>query len=37
MFHKMADLVEGKYKNRLLAATILGQGKNIYQAEIDDQ
>lgn len=35
IFDKMADLVEGKYKNQLLAATMLGQGKNIYQAEID--
>jgi 1-pyrroline-5-carboxylate dehydrogenase len=35
MFYKMVDLVEGKYKDKLLASTIVGQGKNLYQAEID--
>ena len=35
IFLKAADLVSGKYRYRLLAATILGQGKNAWQAEID--
>ncbi|PIO67161.1 hypothetical protein TELCIR_11107 [Teladorsagia circumcincta] len=30
-----ADLAGGKYRMRLNAATMLGQGKNIVQAEID--
>ena len=32
---KAADLIATKYRNQLLAATMLGQGKNVYQAEID--
>ena len=35
IFLKAADLLAGKYRNRILTATILGQGKNFYQAEID--
>lgn len=35
IFLKAADLVSGKYRYQLLAATILGQGKNAWQAEID--
>lgn len=35
IFLKAADLVSGKYRHKLLAATILGQGKNVWQAEID--
>lgn len=35
IFLKAADLVSGKYRNKILAATILGQGKNTWQAEID--
>lgn len=35
IFLKAADLVAGKYRNKLNASTMLGQGKNIYQAEID--
>ena len=35
IFLKTADLVAGKYRNEILAATILGQGKNAWQAEID--
>lgn len=35
IFLKAADLVSGKYRYRLLAATMLGQGKNAWQAEID--
>ncbi|KAG6886578.1 hypothetical protein C0992_003299, partial [Termitomyces sp. T32_za158] len=35
IFLKAADLASGKYRYRLLAATILGQGKNAWQAEID--
>ncbi|GLB34232.1 putative delta-1-pyrroline-5-carboxylate dehydrogenase [Lyophyllum shimeji] len=35
IFLKAADLVAGKYRYRLMAATVLGQGKNAWQAEID--
>lgn len=35
IFLKAADLVSGKYRYKLIAATILGQGKNVWQAEID--
>ncbi len=32
---KAAELVSGKYRYRINASTMLGQGKNVYQAEID--
>ena len=32
---KVAELLAGKYRSILNAATMLGQSKNIYQAEID--
>lgn len=35
IFLKAADLVTNKYRYELIAATMLGQGKNIWQAEID--
>ncbi|KIP06164.1 hypothetical protein PHLGIDRAFT_91221 [Phlebiopsis gigantea 11061_1 CR5-6] len=35
IFLKAADLVSGKYRYKILAATMLGQGKNAWQAEID--
>lgn len=35
IFTKAADLICNKYYHKLLASTIVGQGKNIYQAEID--
>lgn len=35
IYLKAADLVSGKYRYKLMAATMLGQGKNIWQAEID--
>jgi len=35
IFRKAADLISGPYRMLLNAATILGQSKNIYQAEID--
>lgn len=35
IFMKAADLVSGKYRYKLMAATMLGQGKNVWQAEID--
>ncbi|KAG6811934.1 hypothetical protein H0H92_005163 [Tricholoma furcatifolium] len=35
IFLKAADLASGKYRYKLLASTILGQGKNAWQAEID--
>lgn len=35
IFLKAAELIGGKYRDKVLASTILGQGKNIYQAEID--
>lgn len=35
VFLRAADLVSGKYRYELMAATMLGQGKNAWQAEID--
>ncbi|KAI9819880.1 MAG: 1-pyrroline-5-carboxylate dehydrogenase [Pycnora praestabilis] len=35
VFLKAADLIAGKYRYELMAATMLGQGKNAWQAEID--
>ncbi|KAI7046239.1 Delta-1-pyrroline-5-carboxylate dehydrogenase, partial [Hortaea werneckii] len=35
VFLKAADLVSGKYRYDIMAATMLGQGKNAWQAEID--
>ncbi|OAF68737.1 L-glutamate gamma-semialdehyde dehydrogenase [Intoshia linei] len=35
IFEKAADLVSGKYRAQLLSSTMLGQGKTIFQAEID--
>ncbi|PQK13576.1 hypothetical protein BB8028_0004g05070 [Beauveria bassiana] len=35
VFLKAAELVAGKYRHQLIAATMLGQGKNVWQAEID--
>lgn len=35
IFLKAADLIGGKYRYKIMAATILGQGKNAWQAEID--
>ncbi|KND90287.1 Delta-1-pyrroline-5-carboxylate dehydrogenase, mitochondrial [Tolypocladium ophioglossoides CBS 100239] len=35
VFLKAADLVAGKYRYDIMAATVLGQGKNAWQAEID--
>lgn len=35
IFLRAAELVSGKYRYQLLAATMLGQGKNAWQAEID--
>ena len=35
VFLKAADLIAGPYRARLNAATMLGQSKNAYQAEID--
>jgi 1-pyrroline-5-carboxylate dehydrogenase len=32
---KAADLIATKYRYPMLAATMLGQGKNVYQAEVD--
>ena len=32
---KAADLIAGKYRYDIMAATMLGQGKNAWQAEID--
>jgi len=32
---KAAELISKKYRYRINAATMLGQGKNVYQAEID--
>ncbi|KAI0533137.1 delta-1-pyrroline-5-carboxylate dehydrogenase 1 [Xylaria digitata] len=35
IFQRAAELVTGRYRNELITATMLGQGKNIWQAEID--
>jgi 1-pyrroline-5-carboxylate dehydrogenase len=35
IFLKAADLIAGKYRFEIMAATMLGQGKNAWQAEID--
>ncbi|ODV98025.1 hypothetical protein PACTADRAFT_47845 [Pachysolen tannophilus NRRL Y-2460] len=35
IFLKAADLITTKYRYKMLAATMLGQGKNVFQAEID--
>ena len=35
IFLKAADLVSGPYRAKINAATMLGQSKNVYQAEID--
>ncbi len=35
IFLRAADLIAGKYRYEINAATMLGQSKNIYQAEID--
>ncbi|OLY81491.1 Delta-1-pyrroline-5-carboxylate dehydrogenase, mitochondrial [Smittium mucronatum] len=35
IFLKAADLISTKYRYLILASTMLGQGKNIWQAEID--
>ena len=35
VFLKAADLVGGKYRYDIMAVTMLGQGKNAWQAEID--
>lgn len=35
IFLRAANLASGKYRFELLAATMLGQGKNAWQAEID--
>lgn len=35
IFLKAADLVSGPYRSAINAATMLGQSKNVYQAEID--
>ncbi len=35
IFLKAADLLAGKYRARMNAATMIGQSKNAYQAEID--
>jgi 1-pyrroline-5-carboxylate dehydrogenase len=35
VFRRAASLIAGKYRARLVAATMLGQGKTVQQAEID--
>ena len=35
IFHKMADLLQGTYRDLINASTMLGQSKNVFQAEID--
>lgn len=35
IFLKAADLIAGPYRSKINAATMLGQSKNVFQAEID--
>jgi 1-pyrroline-5-carboxylate dehydrogenase len=35
IFLKAAELISKKYRYDMMAATMLGQGKNVWQAEID--
>jgi len=35
IFLRAAELVSGKYRYEIMAATMIGQGKNAWQAEID--
>lgn len=35
VFLRAADLIAHKYRYKLMAATMIGQGKNVWQAEID--
>ncbi|HVN67707.1 MAG TPA: aldehyde dehydrogenase family protein, partial [Candidatus Sulfotelmatobacter sp.] len=35
IFLKAADLLTGRYRHEMVAATMLGQSKNVFQAEID--
>lgn len=35
IFLKAADLISTKYRYDIMAATMVGQGKNAWQAEID--
>ena len=35
IFEKMANLLKGPYRDIINASTMLGQSKNIFQAEID--
>lgn len=35
LFEKIADLVENKYYYQMMAATMVGQGKNFKEAELD--
>jgi len=35
IFLRAAELISGPYRSKMLAATMLAQSKNIYQAEID--
>ena len=35
IFYRAAALIRGSYRYQMMAATMLGQGKNAYQADID--
>ncbi|MDX1652703.1 MAG: L-glutamate gamma-semialdehyde dehydrogenase [Brumimicrobium sp.] len=35
IFLRAADIISGPYRDKINAATMLGQSKNVYQAEID--
>lgn len=35
IFLRACELITGRYRSEIVAATMLGQGKNIWQAEID--
>ncbi|THV90332.1 delta-1-pyrroline-5-carboxylate dehydrogenase 1, partial [Aureobasidium pullulans] len=35
IFYRGASLLQNEYRNQMMAATMIGQGKNAYQADID--
>ena len=35
IFHRMAELLQGPYRDLINASTMLGQSKNVFQAEVD--
>lgn len=35
IFYRAANLLATKYRSEMMATTMVGQGKNLYQADID--